>query len=29
MGYLQDENGLDIDLSTAEKLYDYLIKNVE
>lgn len=29
MGYLQDENGLDIDISTADKLYDYLIKEME
>lgn len=26
-GYLKDENGLDIDVSSAGKLYDYLIKN--
>ena len=26
-GYLKDENGLDIDVSTAGKLYDYLIKD--
>ena len=25
-GYLTDENGIDIDVSTADKLYDYLIK---
>lgn len=25
-GYLKDENGLDIDVSTAGKLYDYLKK---
>lgn len=26
-GYLKDDEGTDIDVSTAEKLYDYLIKN--
>ena len=26
-GYLKDENGFDIDVSSAGKLYDYLIKN--
>ena len=26
MGYIQDENGQDINLSTAEKLYDFLIE---
>lgn len=29
IGYLQDENGFDIDVSTAGKLYDYLIKTME
>lgn len=28
-GYLKDENGFDIDVSTASKLYDYLIKEAE
>lgn len=28
-GCFQDENGLDIDISSAKKLYDYLIKNME
>lgn len=28
-GYLQDESGLDVDVSTAGKLYDYLIKERE
>ncbi len=28
-GYLRDENGLDIDVSSAGKLYDYLIKDME
>lgn len=27
-GYLTDKNGKDIDVSTAEKLYDYLIKEM-
>jgi hypothetical protein len=26
-GYLKDEKGFDIDVSSAGKLYDYLIKN--
>lgn len=29
IGCLQDENGFDIDVSTAGKLYDYLIKTME
>lgn len=28
-GYLRDENGLDVDVSSAGKLYDYLIKEME
>lgn len=28
-GYLKDEKGFDIDVSTAGKLYDYLIKETE
>lgn len=28
-GYLQDAKGLDVDVSTAGKLYDYLIKVME
>ena len=28
IGCIQDENGQDIDLSTADKLYDYLVEKV-
>ena len=28
-GYVLDENGNEIDLSTAEKLYDFLIQNLK
>lgn len=28
-GYLRDENGLDVDVSSAGKLYNYLIKEME
>ena len=29
IGYITEADGEEIDLSTAEKLYDYLIKNME